>query len=42
MGKYRFSLLITPRARKILLAFFVRVSSNSYIYSLLILDNKTG
>ena len=39
MGKYRFSLFITPRVLEILLAFFVRVSSDSYIRSLLNQEN---
>ena len=38
-GKYRFSLFITPKVRDILLAIFVCESSNSYIRSLLILEN---
>ena len=39
MGKYRFSLFITPSVREILFAIFERVSSNSYIRSLLDLEN---
>ena len=35
MGKYRFNLFITPSVREILLPI-LRVSSNSYIHSLLI------
>ena len=38
-GKYRFSLFITPKVCDILLAIFVCESSNSYIRSLLILEN---
>ena len=42
MGKYRFSLFITPSVREILLAFFfVGANSNSYIHSVLITENKT-
>ena len=39
MGKYRFSLFITPSVREIYLQFFERVSSNSYIRSQLDLEN---
>ena len=39
MGKYRFSIFITPSVREILLATFVCGSSNSYIHLLLIPEN---
>ena len=39
MGKYHFSLFITPSVREIFLQFFDNVSSNSFIRSLLNLEN---
>ena len=38
-GKSRFRLFITPNVRDNLLAIFECVSSNSYVRSLLILEN---